>query len=243
MLLPKKPWKNNVKLRRAIGHAINRKAIVDNIYQGMGQAANNPIPPKMLGYNKSVPGFDYNIQKAKKLLAEAGYPNGTGLGQITLWSMPVPRPYNPDGVKVGEVMSADLAKIGIKAKIVTYNWGTYLKLQREQPANMDLFQLGWTGSNGDPDDFLSVLFDGLASSSINTQWHNQRYHQLMTKGKTLIDKTKRRKIYEEALQIIFDEAAVIPIAHSLVVIPMRKNVHNFNSNLLNEIKLKDVALE
>lgn len=239
----KEPWKSNVKLRKAIGYAINRKAIVDTIYQGMGQVAKNPIPPTMWGYNEDVPGFEYDVDKAKKLLAEAGYPGGEGLGTITLWSMPVPRPYNPEGVKIGVAMSADLAKVGIEAQIVTYDWGTYLKRQREQPDNMDLFQLGWTGDNGDPDNFLAVLFDGLASSSVRTQWHNERYHELMLKGKTTIDQDKRAEIYEEAQALIFEQAAVIPIAHSQVIWPARNKVMNFKLHPTGSVRMKNVWLD
>lgn len=108
---------------------------------------------------------EYNVELAKKLLAEAGYPEGKGLPEITLWSMPVARPYNPEGLKVGVAMIGDLAKIGISARIVSYDWGTYLKRQRQQPDDMDLFQLGWTGDNGDPDNFFAVLFDGMASEA------------------------------------------------------------------------------
>jgi len=239
----KEPWKSNVKLRKAIAYAIDRKAIVDNIYQGMGQLAKNPIPPTMWGYNNAVPGYEYNVEKAKQLLAEAGYPEGKGLGQITLWSMPVPRPYNPDGVKIGVAMSADLAKIGVIAQIVTYDWGTYLKRQREQPDDMDLFQLGWTGDNGDPDNFLAVLFDGAASDSIRTQWKNAKYHKLMQLGKTTIDQAQRTKIYEDALQLIYDEAPVISIAHSTVIWPAQNNVQNFKLHPTGSVRMKDVKLQ
>ena len=239
----KEPWKSNINLRKAIAHAINRKAIVDNIYQGMGQVAKNPIPPTMWGYNKKIPGFKYDPALSKKLLAKAGYPNGKGLGEITLWSMPVPRPYNPDGRKIGEAMAADLAKVGIKAKIVTFEWGTYLKRQREQPPDMDLFQLGWTGDNGDPDNFLAVLFDGLASSSIRTQWHNEKYHSLMVNGRQTVDQAKRAKIYRQALQLIYDECPVISIAHSTVIWPTRKNVTNFKLHPTGSVRLKNVWLK
>jgi peptide/nickel transport system substrate-binding protein len=238
----KEPWKSNVNLRKAIAHAINRKAIVDNIYQGMGEVAKNPIPPTMWGYNKNVPGYSYDPGLAKEYLAKAGYPEGKGLGEITLWSMPVPRPYNPDGQKIGVAMAADLAKIGITAKIVSYDWGTYLKRQREQPADMDLFQLGWTGDNGDPDNFLAVLFDGLASSSVRTQWHNEKYHSLMLQGRQTVDQAKRTKIYEEALQLLYDECPVIPIAHSTVIWPELKNVMNFKLHPTGSVRLKNVWL-
>jgi peptide/nickel transport system substrate-binding protein len=239
----KEPWKSNVKLRKAIGHAINRQAIVDNLYQGMGQVAKNPIPPTMWGYNKSIPGYVYDPELAKTLLAEAGYPNGEGLGEINLWSMPVPRPYNPDGVKIGEAMAADLAKVGITAKVVTYEWGTYLKRQREQPEDMDLFQLGWTGDNGDPDNFLAVLFDGKASTAIRTQWINDEYHDLMVKGRETIDQAQRDAIYQKAQQIFFDECAAIVIAHSTVIWPAQKSVKNFKLHPTGSVRLKNVDIE
>jgi peptide/nickel transport system substrate-binding protein len=239
----KEPWKSSVDVRKAIAYAINRKAIVDNIYQGMGQVAKNPIPPTMWGYNDKVPGFAYDPEKAKELLKKAGFPDGKGLGEITLWSMPVPRPYNPDGLKIGEAMAADLAKVGITAKVVTFEWGTYLKRQREQPEDMDLFQLGWTGDNGDPDNFLAVLFDGLASSAIRTQWHNEKYHELMVKGRQTIDQNERAKIYEEAQQLIYEEVPVISVAHSTVIWPALKNVKDFKLHPTSSVRMKNVWLE
>jgi peptide/nickel transport system substrate-binding protein len=239
----KEPWKSNLHLRKAIAHAINRKAIVDNLYQGMGQVAKNPIPPTMWGYNKQIPGFKYDVELAKAELAKAGFPEGKGLPEITLWSMPVPRPYNPDGLKIGVAMSGDLAKIGIKARVVSYEWGTYLKRQREQPEDMDLFQLGWTGDNGDPDNFLAVLFDGLASSSIRTQWHSKEYHDLMTQGKQTIDQNKRAEIYKKALKLIYDEVPVISVAHSTVIWPARNNVVDFKLHPTGSVRLKNVWMK
>ncbi|MGD9098028.1 MAG: ABC transporter substrate-binding protein [Desulfobacterales bacterium] len=239
----KEPWKSNVDLRKAIAYAINRKAIVDNLYQGLGQVARNPIPPTMWGYNESIPGYAYDPAKSKEHLQKAGFPDGQGLGEITLWSMPVPRPYNPDGVKIGEAMAADLAQVGIKAKVVTFEWGTYLKRQREQPDDMDLFQLGWTGDNGDPDNFLAVLFDGKASTSIRTQWINDAYHDLMVQGRETIDQDKRTEIYEAAQQIFFDECPAIAVAHSTVIWPAQKSVKNFKLHPTGSVRLKNVDLE
>jgi peptide/nickel transport system substrate-binding protein len=235
-------WKD-VHLRRAIAHAINRQAIVDNIYQGMGQIAKNGIPPTMWGYNDDVPGYKYDPELAKKELAAAGYPDGKGLPELTLWSMPVPRPYNPEGLKVGIAMIGDLGKVGITARITSYDWGTYLKRQRQQPDDMDMFQLGWTGDNGDPDNFLAVLFDGLASPAIRTQWKNERYHELMLKGKQTIDQGKRAEIYREAQQIMFDEVAAIPVAHSTVIWPMNKKVMNFKLHPTGSVRMKNVWMK
>ncbi|MBN1827920.1 MAG: ABC transporter substrate-binding protein [Deltaproteobacteria bacterium] len=235
-------WKN-LALRKAIAAAINRKAIVDNIYQGMGEVAQNPIPPTMWGFNEDVAGYAYNPEQAKKYLAEAGYPEGKDLPEITLWSMPVPRPYNPEGLKVGVAMIGDLKKVGISSRIVSYDWGTYLKRQRQQPDDMDLFQLGWTGDNGDPDNFLAVLFDGLASESIRTQWHNEEYHKLMQQGRQTIDQGKRAEIYKQAQKVLFDDVGVIPIAHSTVTWPLHKSVMNFKLHPTASIRMLSVWLD
>jgi peptide/nickel transport system substrate-binding protein len=238
-----KPLMQNLNLRKAITYAINRKAIVDNIYQGMGQVAKNPIPPTMWGYNDQIADYPFDLELAKQELAKAGYPEGKGLPEITLWSMPVARPYNPEGLKVGVAMISDLGKVGIRARIVSYDWGTYLKRQREQPEDMDLFQLGWTGDNGDPDNFLAVLFDGLASPAVRTQWKNEAYHQLMLDGKQTIDQAKRAEIYKKAQQLIHDELPVICVAHSTVISPVLKNVKNFKLHPTASIRMKNVWLE
>jgi len=235
-------WKN-IHLRKAVAHAINRQAIVDNIYQGMGQLAKNGIPPTMWGYNDAVPGYKYDPELAKKELELAGYPGGEGLPELKLWSMPVPRPYNPEGLKVGIAMIGDLKKVGINANVTSYDWGTYLKRQREQPDDMDMFQLGWTGDNGDPDNFLAVLFDGLASPAIRTQWKNQRYHELMQQGRQTIVQAKRAEIYKEAQQLMYDEIPVIPVAHSTAIWPMRNNVMNFKLHPTASVRMKNVRKE
>jgi peptide/nickel transport system substrate-binding protein len=197
----------------------------------------------MWGYNESIPGFAYDVELAKAELAKAGFPEGKGMPEITLWSMPVPRPYNPEGLKVGVAMVSDLKKVGINARIVSYDWGTYLKRQREQPEDMDLFQLGWTGDNGDPDNFLAVLFDGLASSSIRTQFKNETYHDLMLQGKQTVDQAKRAEIYKQALQVLYDNVAVIPVAHSTVIWPARTNVMNFKLHPTASVRMKNVWLK
>jgi len=239
----KEPWKSNIHLRRAIAYAINRKAIVDNIYQGMGQVAKNPIPPTMWGYNDEIQDHPYDPELAKNELNKAGFPEGKGLPEITLWSMHVPRSYNPEGLKVGIAMIGDLAKIGITARIVSYDWGTYLKRQRQQPQDMDLFQLGWTGDNGDPDNFLAILFDGLADPNIRTQWKSEEYHRLIVLGKQTIDQEKRAEIYKKAQKLIHDEVPTICVAHSTVIWPAQKNVMNFKLHPTGSVRLKNVWLQ
>src|SRR5215475_3857925 len=147
----KKPF-DDVRVRKAISMAINKKAIIDAVYLSSGVAAKNPIPPSLWSYNDSVKDDPFDPVAAKRLLAEAGYPNGM---ETDLWAMPVQRPYNPNAKRMAEIIQSDLAKINVKANIVTYEWAEYLK--RTQAGDHQSVLLGWTGDNGDPDNFLHTL--------------------------------------------------------------------------------------
>ena len=126
-------------------------------------------------------------------MAEAGYADGF---EIDLWAMPVQRPYNPNARKMAVLMQQDLSKIGIKANIVTYEWGTYLKKSREGEHQTIL--LGWTGDNGDPDNFFTPLLSCAATETGNNRsfWCNQRFDDLISLARIELDQVKRKKLYE-----------------------------------------------
>jgi peptide/nickel transport system substrate-binding protein len=238
-------WSNK-EIRKALAYAINKKAIVDNIYYGLGQVAKNTIPPTLWGYNDDIEDYPYDPEMAKSLLEEHGFFDklkAAGQEKITLWSMPVPRPYNPNGMKVGEAIQADLKKIGVDVELVTFEWGTYLKRQRTQPEDMDLFQLGWTGDNGDPDNFLAVLLDGLADPNVRTQWKNEEYHDIIVKAKQATSREERIELYRRAQVLIHEEVPMINIAHSLVVWPMKDRVTNFKLHPTASVRLHKVWLQ
>ena len=175
----KKPF-DDKRVRKALNMAINKKAIIDAVYLGTGIAAKNPIPPTMWSYNDAVKDDPYDPDAAKKLLAEAGV-NGF---KTDLWAMPVPRPYNPNARRIAELMQADLAKVGVKAEIVSFEWGEYLK--RSQAGEHQMAQLGWTGDNGDPDNFLHTLLGcdaGQVGGNNLAKWCNKHFDDLVKKAK------------------------------------------------------------
>lgn len=219
-----KPPFNNVLVRRAIAHAINKQAIIDSVYNGYGTAAKNPMPPTIWGYNDSIKDYEYSPEKARALLKEAGLEKGF---ETDLWAMPVPRPYMPDGRKVAEVIQGDLAKIGIKVKIVSYDWGTYL--DRTQQGEHSMALLGWTGDIGDPDNFLYVLLDkdNAVKPAQNISFYkSDRLHDILIKAQIESDVGVRTKLYMEAQKIIHEDAPMVPLAHSEVILPMSTSVQN-----------------
>ncbi|MCD4721332.1 MAG: ABC transporter substrate-binding protein, partial [Desulfobacula sp.] len=180
----------DVKVRQALSMAINKQAIIDAVFQEAGKIAKNPIPPTIWSYNDNVKDYAYDVAGAKKLLAEAGYPNGF---ETDIWAMPVQRPYNPNARRMAEIIQADWAKVGVKAKIISYEWGEYLK--RSMNGEHSTVLLGWTGDNGDPDNFLAVLLgcDAVGASN-RAQWCYKPFDDLLMKAKQVSDIAERTKL-------------------------------------------------
>ena len=236
----KAPYTNKL-VRQAINMAIDRKAILTAIYQGAGEQAKNLIPPTMWSYNKSVQDWPYDPAKAKALLAQAGFPNGF---ETTLWAMPVQRPYNPDARRMAEMMQSDLAKVGITAKIVSYEWGEYRK--RVQNAEHDMALLGWTGDNGDPDNFFVPLAGcnaAKAGGGSASKFCYQPFEDLIQKAVITINQAERAKLYEQAQVIMHEEAPFVLIAHSVVFLPMSKDVVNFKLSPFGRHQFDSVDLK
>ena len=237
----KKPF-DDKRVRQAVNMAIDKKTIIDSIYQGMGMVAKNPIPPTMWSYNDAVEDYPQDPEKAKALLAEAGYPDGF---ETDLWALSVSRSYLPDGRKAAELMQADLAKVGIRVNIVSYEWGEYRK--RLQDGEYALAQYGWGGDNGDPDNFLYVLLSCASAQkggSNVARWCDRNFSGLVERAKEISDQAERTRLYEEAQVIFKQEAPWVTLAHSKIVIPMSRKVIDykidpFNMHLFEGVDLAD----
>lgn len=216
----KKPF-DNLLVRKAIAHALNKQAYIDAIFLGFGVVAKSPLPPTLWGYNQTLSDYEYNPKKAKDILREAGYPEGF---TTELWALPVARPYNPDGKKMAEMMQADLAQIGIKAKIVTFDWPTYLAKTKNGEHTMA--QLGWNSDNGDPDNFLYTLLscDAVANGVNRAKWCDQKFNDLVTQAKFTQDVAKRTELYKKAQERFKEEVPWVTLDHSKIFRVMSKKV-------------------
>ncbi len=225
MNMLKEPF-NNDKVRKAINHAVNKEAIIEAFYAGLAEPSKNPIPPSLWGYNDDIEEYEYNPEKAKELLAEAGYPDGF---KTTLWAMPVARPYMPQPKEIATALQQQLAAVGIETEIVTMDWATYL--QKGQNGEHDLYLLGWTGDNGDPDNFMYVLLDkdnAVKGSAGNVSFYkSDELHEVLIAAQQEINKDKRAELYKEAQEIIHNDAPWAPLVHSTPPIAARKEVKNY----------------
>ena len=206
-----KPPLDKREVRQAIRHALNRDLYSQAIYLGNARTAKGPVPPAMWSYHNRIKDYKYNIEKAKALLKKAGFENGF---EINLWYMPVSRPYNPDGQKMGELMKEDLEKIGIKVRLLTYDWATYLK--KSEAGEHDLIQIGWTSDNGDPDNFLGTLLGcrSVASGTNLARWCHTEYDKLIVQGVKTLNKRERTRLYKKAQTIFAKESPWVPLVHT-----------------------------
>ncbi len=209
-----KPF-DNLNVRKAVAMAIDKQAIVQAIYAGEAKAASQFLVPGMLGYDESVSDFyKFDQAGAKKLLADAGFPNGF---TTELWYMPVSRPYYPDPKKIAEAFAADLAKVGITANLKTEDWTPYRKDAREN--KFALWLLGWTGDNGDPDNFLNVFFhptvkDGKDGPIEAGGWSSPPTWDLLRKAQVETDASKRGELYKQVSKLVQQDAPRIPMFHA-----------------------------
>jgi dipeptide transport system substrate-binding protein len=141
--------------------------------------------------------------------------------------MPVQRPYTPTARRMAEMIQADLAAVGVEAEIVTYDWPEYLK--RSKAGEHETVLLGWTGDNGDPDNFLNVLLgcDAAKDGTNRARWCNKEFNDLVTAAKRTSDIAERTKLYEQAQVVFKREAPWFTVAHSVVYKPVRKEVIDF----------------
>ena len=230
---------DNANVRKALNMAIDKQAIIDVVFQGSGQIAKNPIPPTMWSYNDAIEDDPYDPEAAKAMLEEEGV---TDLS-MKVWAMPVQRPYNPNARRMAELIQEDFSQVGVDVEIVSYEWGEYLSRSRELDRDGAIL-LGWTGDNGDPDNFLAVLLgcDGVENSN-RAQWCHEPFEELIQKAKVTSDQDERTALYEEAQVIFKEQAPWATIAHSVVFMPMRPEVKGYVVHPLGGHLFDNVTIE
>jgi dipeptide transport system substrate-binding protein len=235
-----KPPFDKKEVRQALSMSIDRDAIIKDVYLGAGEKAKTLIPRTMWSYDDKIVDYPYDPEKAKTMLKAAGVATPV---DIDLWYMPVQRPYNPNGKRIGEMMQADLAKVGVNAKLVTFEWGEYRK--RLQNAEDMTGQMGWTGDNGDPDNFFFLLGcqDNVPAGNNIPKWCNPEFNDLLVKARVIPDQAERAKLYTRMQEIEHDEAPSLLLAHSTVYEATRANVVGYKQSPLGTHMFEGVDIK
>ena len=217
-----KPF-DDVRVRRAVNYAINKAAIVRLIYQGLAEEATTPVPPSLWGHSPG-PSYGYDPRKAERLLAEAGWKQP--LRRPRLYTMDTARPYMPSPETVARIVQHNLHDVGIDVEIVSSNMDGHLRAV--QRGEHDLCLLGWSADNGDPDNFLYLLFDqdnAVSGSARNVAFYkNPELHGILTWAQESSDQHERERFYRRAQDLIAREAPWVPLAHAEVVVASRSSV-------------------
>ena len=195
------------RVRQAILHAIDREAIVQSIYLGQYTLARGILPPGTLGFNPKLAGYPYDPQKARDLLARAGYPGGRGLPTFAIWSSVKQH----DVVLEHEQIKKSLAAVGITAEVHYHtNWAAFSKMVDE--GKLPIFLWAWYADVPDPDNFLTKLFYSKSSRNF-FGYANPAVDDLLMSARASVDAQRRVELYRRAEQMILDDAPVMPVFH------------------------------
>ncbi|MDY8110165.1 ABC transporter substrate-binding protein [Fulvimarina sp. 2208YS6-2-32] len=236
-----RPPFDDVRVRRALNLAIDRKAILDEIFAGTGMAAKNPLPPVLWAYDDTVADIPYDPGEARRLFEEAGINEGL---EADLWYMPVNRPYNPNGRRMAEMIAADLEPLGVRLDLKTADWDIYRQTLQDGETTLSLY--GWTGDNGDPDNFMHTLLSCTAARKGGNniaRWCDRSFENLVTEAKVSADQSERKRLYDEAQAVFRDQLPWVPIAHSVFLAATRAEVKNFVMDPLGYYQFEGVDLE
>ena len=217
-----KPPFGNVLVRRAVAYALDAGAIAKSFYAEGATVADNWTPVGMEGENPSVHAYPYDVAKARALLAQAGQAHI----QTELYYPTSPRPYMPEPQRVAETIQAELKLAGIDLTLEPYEFGVFLTKVKNGEHPMCL--IGWTGDNGDPDDFLYPLLDQDSAVKGTAQnysfWRDPAFHRLMLAGQQTPDGPARAAIYRAANAMVHDQAPAIPLTHSVVSFAAKSSI-------------------
>jgi peptide/nickel transport system substrate-binding protein len=218
----KKPFTER-RVRQAFNHAVNKDAIVRDILKGTGIPAIGPLLPGTWAFEPNVHKYAYDPAAARKLLAEAGYPNGL---EVDFW-VPESGSGMQAPVEMSTVIQANLAAVGVKAQLKTFEWGSYLgKVRSDAPA---MFALSWFLKSEDPDLSMYPLFFSKNQPLPNrSNYSNPEVDQLLVQARQLTDRSRRAELYKKAQRLIVEDAPWIFVDHEVQVVATRANVKGFS---------------
>lgn len=237
--IPKVEAFQSKKVRQAISHAINTKAIVDTIFKGIAVQASQPIPSNVMGYNEDLDPYKYDVEKAKSLLEEAGYGDGFSFELATFKN---PRTYNPSPLQAAQTVKSNLAEVGITVDINQQPFNPFLDYTAA--GKHDACFLGWMTDNADPDNFYYALMDpqidigdvpegqdwveGAYNGGLHVSgWANTEFMQLVRDAQTTYDDDARVENYQKAGQIAHDEAPWVFMDHAQELRGVHNRVNGF----------------
>jgi peptide/nickel transport system substrate-binding protein len=233
------PVLKDKRVRQALNHAVNKDAIIRDILRGTAIVSRGPMSPVYGAYyEENTARYPHDLEKARALLKEAGYASGFDITFL----VPESGSGMQSPVEMATVIQANLAQVGVRAKIQTMEWGAYLRKYLEQP---DMAEMSWNPSIGDPDHMMYMLLssDRFPPAFNAGYYQNDRVDDLLRRGRTTIDEKARVPLYREAQKLVVEDAPWIFIDHGKQVIVHRKRVQGFKLHPNFDLVLTPVWLQ
>ncbi|GAB4451985.1 MAG: ABC transporter substrate-binding protein [Armatimonadaceae bacterium] len=222
-----KPFQDK-RVRQAFAHAINKEPILQQVLLGINERAEGVVPKGLFSYDPEFKGLAHDTEKAKQLLADAGYPNGQGLPPMTLYF----REKQPDLRKTAEVIQQQLAEIGVNVNLQEMEWGAYLK--KNENFETELFHMRWGADYLDPQNFLSLLLTTKAPENY-TGYSNPQYDALCRQADAENNREKRVALYRQAEKIVVEDAPWVPLYYQKDLELMKPWVSGIRDSLLGHL--------
>jgi len=214
-------------VRQALNYAVDKNVINKALYAGLAVPMTSPLPQAQWGFDKSLPGYPYDVAKAKELLKDAGVKPGTHVELLTYNS---PRGYNPAGPNLAIAIQGFLKKVGIIASVRQLEIGAFFTVVRSGTYK-GLMMEGWTGDNGDPDNFLGELWGEANFPVVNwSRYKNAAFESLLAQALVVSDPAKRTPLYDQAQKLVLDDAPWIFVNSTLQIRAIQKNVKGYQLN-------------
>ena len=225
------------RVRQAIAYAINNEDLVKTVFNGSASVATSPVPKITTGHNENSNNYPQNIEKAKQLLAEAGYPNGFNIELFVS--------EDNQRIDMAVIIQDNLKKIGINAEIKTFQWAAYVSTIENPNIIKPLFIMSWNISNDDPDEVLYPLYH---SSQIDAHtnvvyYKNAKFDNLISEARETTDKEKRMKLYEEAQDIIQEDLPHYTLVYPKQNFAYKASIKNIKYNKRAYLDFQDTIIE
>jgi peptide/nickel transport system substrate-binding protein len=235
----KKPF-DDKRVRQALNYAVNKDAIVNDVLKGTGAASKGPVLPGTWGADGALKAYPYDPERAKKLLAEAGYPNGF---TTTLW-VPESGSGMQAPVAMSTVMQSNLKAVGVNVSLQTMEWGAYLAKLRTK--EQELFALSWMAGTEDPDMVMYPLLHSSQWTPLGPNralYKNARFDALLVQARLTTDQAKRAQLYKEAQRILIDDAPWVFVDHEIQIAALTKRVQGFKLHPSFDLRVETISLK
>jgi len=232
----------DIRVRQALAHAINMKPLVESVFNGMGHLTGAVVPPALWGSASDLQPYSYNPDLSRKLLAEAGYPDGF---PIELWAVPVARPYMPNGRRAAEMIQADWAEIGVKAEIMTYEWAEYIQRARNFEAQVGMFGgiYDFPDPSQIPNNYFTCNAEGTPSPSNIGHWCNEEFNALLQEVNEITDQEERARLLIQAQHVLYDDVAAVMFGGADQLMAVSKSVHGFVPAIFGTSRMSGVTVD